>query len=183
MDKHRVFIAINLPENVKKKLSSYEDKWPDLPARWTKKDNIHLTLEFLGNISDEDVLDVHNIVRDVVSKYSEFSITLNKITYGPAGKIPPRMIWAMGEASGVLTELKEELDKELGILEGKGFKVHITLARIKKWDWSKIEPEERPEVDEDILIDFQVSSIEIMESTLKKGGPEYAVLESIQLKP
>lgn len=182
MNKHRIFIAINLPENIKKKLSSYEDKWPDLPARWTKKDNIHLTLEFLGNISDQDVLDVCKITEKVVSKYSEFSITLNKITYGPAGKIPPRMIWAMGEASGILTELKEELDKELGISEGKGFKVHITLARIKKWDWSKIEPEERPEIDEDVSMELEVNSIEIMESTLKRGGPEYTILESIQLK-
>jgi 2'-5' RNA ligase len=51
--RHRVFIAINLPENVKNKLSSYQEKWPELPIRWTKKENLreftyHFNLSWLS---------------------------------------------------------------------------------------------------------------------------------------
>ena len=45
---NRIFIAVNLPENVKKKLAEYEENWLDLPIRWTKKENLHITLVFLG---------------------------------------------------------------------------------------------------------------------------------------
>jgi len=59
---------------------------------------------------------------------------------------------------------------------------HITLGRIKTWQFRQIEPEERPEINEDIDLTFEVKSIEIMESQLKKGGPEYTVLESVPFK-
>ena len=54
--KHRIFIAINLPEDIRKKLSEFPAKWPELPVRWTKKENIHITLVFLGYLSEEELL-------------------------------------------------------------------------------------------------------------------------------
>ncbi len=45
-----------------------------------------------------------------------------------------------------------------------------------------MEPEERLEVNEEIDLTFEVNSIEIMESQLKRGGAEYIVLESVLLK-
>jgi 2'-5' RNA ligase len=44
-----------------------------------------------------------------------------------------------------------------------------------------MEPEERPEIDEEVNFSFEVKSIEIMESHLKRGGAEYTVLESLPL--
>ena len=66
--------------------------------------------------------------------------------------------------------------------ENHSFKPHVTLARIREWEFRRIELEERPLVEEDISLDFEVNSVEIMESELKRGGPEYVVLESIPLK-
>jgi 2'-5' RNA ligase len=66
--------------------------------------------------------------------------------------------------------------------ENKGFVLHITLARIREWEWKKIEPEERPEINEELDLIFTVESIEVMESELKRGGPEYTVIESHSFK-
>ena len=52
---HRVFIAINLPGKIKKELAKIQSQWPRLPIRWTKSENLHITLIFLGNLSDEEV--------------------------------------------------------------------------------------------------------------------------------
>ena len=163
--RHRIFIAINLPEDIKKKLAEYQLKWPELPVRWTKKDNLHITLEFLGYVADDELLQVFQNAREFASKHKPFSVTLNKICYGPPNKIPPRMIWAVGERT-------KELD----------FLLHITLGRIKTWEFRQIEPEERPEVSEEINLSFEVNSIEIMESQLKRGGSEYVILESCPMK-
>ncbi len=53
---------------------------------------------------------------------------------------------------------------------------------MKTWQWKQIEPEERPDVAEEINLNFEVDSIEVMESVLKRGGPEYTVLESYPLQ-
>lgn len=186
--RHRIFIAINLPENIKNKLSQSEGKWLELPCRWTKKENLHITLVFLGYISDEELVEFCKIAKEVALKQEPFLINLNKIMYGPPNK-PPRMVWAEGEKSEELGKLQRELEnsisglsRELKEEKGRGYAPHITLGRLKQWEFQKIEPEERPEINEDVSLNFEVKSIEVMESELKRGGPIYSVLESAFFK-
>jgi len=161
---HRVFVAINLPEKIKNRLVEYEEKWPELPIRWTKKENLHITLEFLGYLTDEELIELLQKTKEIASEKESFTLHLNKICYGPTGKKPPRMVWVVGEKV-----------KELNLTP------HITLGRLKTWQWRQMEPEERPEVSEDIDLTFEVNSIEVMESQLKREGPEYTILESFRL--
>ncbi len=126
-------------------------------------------------------MEICRIAKEVASKHTPFDVNLTRISYGPTDKQPPRMIWAVGEKSEEFASLKENLDKSLGSSENREFTPHITLGRIRKWDWQRIEPEERPEINEDIDLQFPVNSIEVMESVLKRGGPEYTVLESAPL--
>ncbi len=163
--RHRIFTAINLPKNIKKELSSFQSKWPELPCRWTKTENLHITLEFLGYLTDEELIELCQKIRKIASEKKAFSVHLNKVCYGPPKKIPPRMVWVMGEKI-----------KELNISP------HITLGRIKTWEFRQIEPEERPEINEEIDLSFEVNSIEVMESQLKRGGPDYTILETCPLK-
>ncbi|KPJ56560.1 hypothetical protein AMJ49_04595 [Parcubacteria bacterium DG_74_2] len=186
--RHRIFVAINLPEGIKKGISSYQDKWPELPVRWVKPENLHITLAFLGYLPDEELMEVFKITKEVAKKHNPFSINLTKICYGPPKKMPPRMVWAEGEKSKGLAELQIDLENSLTGSkvsfepEKRAFKPHITFGRIRRWEFRQIEPDERPEVNEDISLIFDVNSIEVMESQLKRGGAEYTILESFNLK-
>jgi len=187
--RHRIFIAINLPGDIKRKLIDCQGKWLELPCRWTKKENLHITLIFLGSLSDEELLGVLKITKTVTQRHEPFSISLIKIYYGPPKKMPPRMVWAEGEKSEELGKLQSDLENSLlaspikGLeSESRSYAPHITLGRIKAWEFRQIEPEERPEVNEEINLSFEVNSIEVMESQLKRGGAEYVVLESAPLK-
>jgi len=185
--RHRIFIAINLPEEVKRELARFYDKWPELPAKWTSKNNLHITLEFLGDLTDVEIGDVCQIVKEVAKRHNVFSISLNRVLYGPPKKDPPRMVWVDGEKSEELAELKEDLQESLVEKinfrpEPKGFTPHITLARISEWEFKKFDLDERPEINEDIDLMFTAESIEVMESELKRGGPVYTILESHELK-
>lgn len=166
--RHRVFTAINLPEDIKKRLVSYQSKWPELPVRWTRPNNLHITLEFLGYVSDEELLNACKEAKKLFSAHKSFMVNLNKICYGPPQikNKSPRMVWVTGEKI-----------PELNLTP------HITLGRIKTWQWKQMEEEERPEISEEISLNFEVNSIEVMESHLKKGGSEYTVLETCGLKP
>lgn len=189
MTSRRIFIAINLPKDIIKKLSSFYDKWQSLPARWTRPENLHITLVFIGYAQDDAIAEVCKATKKVAESHKPFFIDLNKICYGPLNKQEsPRMVWAVGEKSEEFSLLRDDIEKELldsqkirFLSEAREFSPHITLARINQWDWKKIEPEERPLIDEDIDLSFDVSSIEVMESELKKGGPRYSVLGSYEL--
>lgn len=186
--KHRIFLAINLPENVKEELAEYQKQWPDLPVRWTKKINLHITVEFLGYLSDEEILEVCKIAKETAKKHSSFPINLIKTCLGPPGKAP-KMIWVLGNKSEEFTSLKNSLQKamvESGRMrflpENRTFSPHITLGRINSWAFKEIEPDERPSVEEDINLKTEATSIDVMESVLKRGGPIYSILESCPLK-
>ena len=183
----RIFIAINLPENIKKELIKYQEQWLDLPVKWVKPDNLHITLVFIGSIRDEELSEVCKITKEAVSENSSFSINLNRICYAPPKKIPSRMIWAGGERIKELADLKDDLEKSLihtgmkFVSEDRNFKPHITLGRIRQWEWRQIEPEEIPEINEEISLNFPVNSIEIIESQLSPKGSKYTILESVKL--
>ena len=176
---HRIFIAINLPEDIKKQLIGYQKKieglfQPPVPIRWTHKDNLHITLEFLGNLSEDELMKVCQDTEEFAKNHKPFTITLDKISYGPpyqnkfgTGQAPklPRMIWVSGEKIA-----------ELNLVP------HITLGRIKMWEFRQIEPDERPDVSREIGLGFEINSLEVMESQLKKVGPDYTILESCPLK-
>jgi 2'-5' RNA ligase len=185
--RHRIFVAINLPEEIKKELAKYEEKWPELPAKWVAKDNLHITLEFLGHLTDLQLAEVCSVVAEVAKNHKQFSINLTNILYGPLKKMPPKMIWAQGEKIEELTDLRNDMEEYLLEKvnfrpEGRGFVPHITLARISEFLFRQIEPEERPEVEENLDLTFYVESIEVMESELTRQGPRYTIIESHELR-
>ncbi|MDO8529908.1 MAG: RNA 2',3'-cyclic phosphodiesterase [bacterium] len=190
--RHRIFIAINLPREVKKVLGRYQEKWPELPAKWTPAENLHITLLFLGDVTDEEMGDICLTVKEVSQRHSILDVTLNKVGYGPDNKIPPRMVWASGdlpaqagknkELSALKKDLEDSLEGKVTLMpEFATFSPHVTLARISAIQWRMIEPEERPEVSENVDFTFTVESIDVMESELKRGGPQYTIIESAQL--
>lgn len=189
--RRRIFIAINFPQEIKQKLQASQMKWLELPAKWVRPENLHITLAFLGYVADEDLIEIFRVTREVASRHAPFLISLKKVCYGPPKKMPPRMVWASGERNMGLGSLQKDLENSLfsGPMENtkepelRAYTPHVTLARIKQWDFRAIEPDERPQIDEDISLSFPVDSIEVMESQLKRGGAEYTILGSYNLKP
>lgn len=184
----RIFLAVNLPKEAKSELLGYQNKWPELPAHWSGPENLHVTLVFLGNTSEEEIEEIKRIVRKTASRHSPFSFSLSKVVYGPSEK-QARMVWATGESKKLLSlqkDLNDALARSLDLSftpEKRPFSLHLTLARFREWEFQKIEPEERPEVNEEISLEVPVSSFQIMESKLKRTGAEYSVIESIPLSP
>lgn len=195
MHKKRIFLAINLPQAIKEAISQQkkeieslfpEEVRPGL-LRWTKKDNIHITVLFLGNLTEAEITKLELITKEAVNKKDLFSLQLKGLDYGPPGKIPPRMIWLQLEPNQQLADMVQAIKRkslQTGLLkydDKRPFSPHITLARIKTWQWKKIEPEERPMIKRKLDQQLTVESIDIMESRLKRTGAEYDILKSLRL--
>ena len=184
---HRIFIAINLPQKSKEQLLKWQHQWPELKARWTTEENLHLTLAFLGNTSDQELAEVCNLLKQVGERHSPFSVEFTSIAYGPSSA-NPRMIWAVGKKSSELLALQKDIENTLVNSnqihfqrESRPFSLHLTLARLKAFELQRLDAEEFPEVHEDVSISLEAKSFEVMESTLKRSGAEYAILQSIPL--
>ena len=54
----RLFAGIELPENIKEQLYALRGGVPN--AKWVEKDNLHITLRFIGNIDEDDANDLHD---------------------------------------------------------------------------------------------------------------------------
>lgn len=185
--KRRVFIAINLPEKIKKRLVDYRERYDFLPVRWTKKDSLHLTLVFIGYASNEQVLELCRAVREIAEKAEPFMVRFKKIIPGPVGK-PPRMVWVEGEKSEELIDLKSQLeeallnvDSGLSKKDRKPFTPHMTLARVNQTNKTLPEDFDWKSIEEPFNFQIPVASVEVMESDLRSDGAEYAVLESCPL--
>lgn len=182
----RIFIAINLPQQLTEKLARVKNNWPGLPCRWVEAKNLHITLIFLGNTGEKELQKIEKTVESVVDQYRPFPVELVKICYGPPKKIPPFLVWIQGE-SEKLVQLKKDLDRELAQKisyrpEKRRYIPHITLGRIKKFEWRRLNIEQRPKVSLNLEQVFKVNSVEIMESNLKRSGPEYTTVKSVRLE-
>ena len=126
----RLFIAIDLPEDVKVELTAIGYGLPG--ARWVTDDQLHLTLRFIGEVDGG----MRNNISDALSfiNYGSFTFTLQGAGhFPPRGK--PKVLWIGIAKSQPLLQLRGKVESALRAIglspEGRKFSPHITLARLK----------------------------------------------------
>ena len=183
--KKRCFIAINLPTTIREqliKLLAQLKKINSSPSiRYVKPGGIHLTLHFLGYLTEEQINQVKNVLKRLAGEYSATELITKNIDAFP-NLSQPRVIFLANEEkkNNNLTNLQKNLGEELekiGIeVDHRPWQPHLTLARIAgpcqfKTEYLKITPLEIP-----------VNTIELMESQLNPQGVEYKIIASYDLK-
>jgi 2'-5' RNA ligase len=176
----RAFIAIALPENIIVFLGKLQDqlKTGGLPMKWTRPENIHLTLKFLGDISESTVPAVADIIAETVRAYSPITLSAGGIGVFP-GIRRPMVLWTgIAGQTDVLAALQRDLDtrlhERLGVApEKRRFTGHLTLGRVK----GKPEPDRFIDVMEKfgkLETDmFTADAVHLFRSRLLPSGPVY----------
>lgn len=177
----KIFISINISDKIKNRLVSATQQWQNLPVKWVRKENLHITLAFLGYIDDEKIAEICLAVKELSKEEATFEIELDKIELGPDEK-EPKFIWLSGIPSEELRSLVAKIEKEVFIssLEKKSFRPHITLGKIRKEKWEALE--EKPEINKKFSVIIPVESIDVMASKFSKSGSVYDVIESCPLE-
>jgi len=175
----RIFLAINLPEEIKKQLleiiRDLENQFPENTIKWTQPENLHITIFFFGNKNENEIKNIIQSTFDL--NIEKFKLKIKKIAYGPDSK-NPKMIWAILEHS---PEIKKINDFFSDSRKNKNnFITHITLARIN--NFALREMEFLPEIDCDQDIKFNASSMEFMESKLNQKSAKYKEIKKIFFK-
>jgi len=186
----RVFIAIDIDEAIKKALADLQSELRSKidikksDAKWVNPNNVHLTLKFLGEIKDEQVVDVCNITKDVAGRHNSFDIDVE--TVGHFGGRSARVLWVgVGETCDQLLALQEDLERQLASAgwpkENRKFSGHLTLCRVRN-SKAGFKLAQLTEEYKDFKIGtMPADSVCVYQSQLTPKGPIYTVLGNYEL--
>ena len=176
----RTFLAIpldtatlNLIESIQRQLA------PDLPdVRWVRSANLHLTLRFFGNISEENLEKAAEIMVSIGSLFAPFSLTLNEIgAYPSTGRL--RVVWIEVQSSK-LGELHHALQTQFNAagfpIEHRPFRPHITIGRSRKQIGHILSQRQNK-----VANTMRVNKLILFESRLQPAGAEHLPRHSVRL--
>lgn len=178
-DRHRIFVAVALAPALRASATGMRATLGAAAERlrWVPPENLHLTVRFLGEITEAQVRRVVEAVRETAAPVTPFAITL-----AGAGAFPtpraPRIAWVgVTEGADHLVNLAETLEAALRRRkfpgEARPFRPHLTVARARSGG--------RPP---DLTVALagaalfvagtqRVDALVVMESMLRPSGPTY----------
>lgn len=182
----RAFIAIGLPEDIKKSIACLQEKLKSASRdiSWVKPENIHLTLKFLGEIDEHGLSLAEAAMEDVTSRENNFYIRLSS-----AGAFPrvdfPRVIWVgIDKGDACVKRIAQNLEDTLSHVgfpkEKKEFSSHITIARVRsalKGNEMTNLLNEYADIFHDKETGFTACGITLFKSTLTPKGPIYEAVK------
>jgi 2'-5' RNA ligase len=179
----RVFCAVEIPATARRVLLEHIARLkaaaPEAQASWSRDTNLHLTLKFLGEISQASVENLSDAASRAVAGLSPFSIRLEDTGVFP-NHGAPRVLWiGIKDPEGKLAELHAQLEHEASEAgfpkEARRFQPHLTLARLRKplhartlaaaHERLEFEPQE-----------IAVSELLVIRSELSSAGSKYTVV-------
>ena len=134
----RSFIAVEIPDEVHERLGRIAGKLREcgVKVRWSRPGNIHLTLKFLGDVEDNDIPKVCDVMAAAVEGVRPFDVRIAGLgAFPPRGA--PRVVWVgiTGDTEALIAlagDLDERIAETVGIRpERRRFHPHLTLGRVK----------------------------------------------------
>jgi 2'-5' RNA ligase len=135
----RLFIALSVPEDVRGEISRTQGQLkrsaPPGAIRWTRADQFHLTLKFLGDMPSAQLDALKSSVTDACSASPPMQLSAHGIGFFPNAK-KPRVLWVgADDEGGLIGELYRRI--HMAVLpfapadSSERFSSHITLGRFK----------------------------------------------------
>lgn len=181
----RTFIAIDVDDAVRHKLVDVQREFASVgQLKLVEPENIHVTMKFLGDVSEEIIQEIIDTLKKAVSGKRAFDFIVSGIGVFPNPSYV-RVIWAgVEEGKEDIIAIQKSIDQELqklGFAREKDFVPHLTLARVKR-----VGQKERLL---SLLRDMSgmefgkchATCVELRQSTLTPKGPIYSTLERINL--
>jgi len=188
MDKMRLFVAMDVPDEIKGVISTALEglKSGVEGVRWVKPENIHLTLKFIGDYEERKLDRLVDEVRKAALRSPRFTALLGGCgAFSSPSKA--RVIWVdMREGGEGAAVVARKVDSRLGKIgvkrESRPFRAHLTLGRLKRpKDCSDMLDRLDDDLEELAEMPFDVHEIVLYRSLLSSEGPTYVSLQHIEL--
>ncbi len=181
----RSFLAFELPADIKKAITAVSRRGRELPLdmRWVKRDNIHLTIVFMGNVPEEKIQAIGESVKKVCTGTDPFDVNSGGLGFF-GNRRHPRVLW-MGLNGDIcrMGRFRDALQKSLkpfGIkTERRTFRPHLTLGRFKKGarPWPHLDHMISEYADGSTQV-HRLNELVLFRSDLSSGGAVYTKLDT-----
>lgn len=176
----RIFVALELPQKTKDNLERSSRQFAEYAdgGNFVPKENLHLTLHFLGNVEPSDLIYVQSAM-DAVKDLPAPMLAVTQFALQRAGDI----VWAKIRQSEELTQLHDLLGERLeqnGFeTEHRAYRPHVTLIRKKSFTLPFSEVTKNVQV---YNMPFDATRLTLFESVFDGKGVTYRPLYTVELK-
>lgn len=185
MDLIRAFIAIDVDEKIIDSLVRVQGELASLNCdiKFVERDNIHLTLKFLGEVSSNKINEICKLMDNI--KFPSFMLEVKGIGVFPSLN-RPRVVWAgVGEGYQKVVDIFKILDSNLRKLnfksEDEEFTPHITIGRFRSNRNISAFIKFVENYEDVVFGQFNVTCIRLKRSILTPRGPIYSNLYEVKL--
>ena len=184
----RTFIALPLNEKLRQSLSALQSELKTVSTgiRWVTPQNIHLTLLFLGDISEDMVIPLSKTLDMVGNDNAPYAIDVSGIGFFGKAR-SPRVIWAglHGELHHI-TVMQEQIVAAVQAVgcqyDKKPFKPHLTIGRVRSASQVKDLVAAIDSKKNIPLGTLDIQCVLLMKSDLTPQGPVHSVLHKSSLE-
>ena len=182
----RAFVAIDIDEDIRQKLVTAQQQLTATGGdlKLVEPENIHVTMKFLGDLSDNKIGAAADALRTAVEGAQPFDMTVRGIGVFPNMRYM-RVIWAgVTDGRDIVIDIQRNIDRELhklGFPPERDFVPHLTLARVKT---AKRKEQLATSIKEMGNMEFggmRAQAVELKQSTLTSKGPIYSMRARIEL--
>ena len=188
IDTHRTFIAIEFPSDTRARIGAHiqqlRREFPDVRASWSREENTHLTVKFLGNVPDARIDSVSKAAAQAASGMTPFELTISGCgSFPPHGR--PKVLWVGIDTSDPLLRLQSALEDsyaEAGFArEARAYHPHLTIGRLRDSRDSRELAERhkdlgfRPEI-------VPISEVVVFRSELRAEGANHSPISRHELR-
>ena len=180
----RIFFAIDLPIQIKAELSKFistlKKKSKSNQIKWTKPEQLHLTLQFVAKMQTQDLSTVISDAKNALKSCAPITISLQTLAFFPQA-LQAKIIFLAIKPNDTLNQMAEEIGRVLhshGYEANKhAFTPHLTLGKVKHpANFHYLTDCKLPEP-----LNVEVKALTVFRSLLTKDGAIYEVIERILL--
>lgn len=175
----RLFVALAMPDTVARSLMLLQGGVPG--ARWQSRDQLHLTLRFVGEVDGRDTRALGDALAGIDAP--AFDLQLHGV--GQFGNKQPHALWAAARANDLLGHLQRKVDNAIRRVgqpqDAHKFMPHVTLARLRHPDTDKV-IEWLTQHALYTSSEFEVGAFHLYSSKLTSDGSIYRIEETYDLR-
>ena len=176
----RAFIGFLAPESVKSVAVRMQNELNEIGVvgKYVEKDNLHVNLSFLDEISEEESLEFAAKIDMIAKGFRKFSASVCALKAIPNTKFVRVVAFEIEQEKGLLNSLIKEIQKSIG---GDSKPPHMTLCRVKGLKDKRKFADIIEKYSTSCFAAFEVDSLQLIKSELEAGGPVYSVIHESKL--
>lgn len=178
----RLFVAIPLPNDWRNTLQGAQQELKrtritgNVPTRWTDANNFHITVGFIGSVSEKDIFGTTEALHTISGSVRQFELSFKRFEIATSRE--PKMIWARFANAHEFQKIVRLCKKTLHVQNGHAVIPHVTIARLKgeaDHVGKILIPTQVPDV-------LPVTSLVLYESKTLPTGSVYTTLATFRLR-